>query len=227
MSSDKNEKILDKIKKCLALGGSSNPHEAETALRQARKLMDANKLELGDVHASLAAESRLAIGRRPSAWSLSLGVVCASAFNCEVITSKDYHGAVILVFIGTDSSPELSKYSYDVLLRQLKAARKEYVVSLARCKLSTKRRRGDIFANSWINAVRKIVASFANIDELSQQAIEAYKLAKYPSLVSTVLKTKKITTQDRSAVYAGYDSGENAKLHRPMGRDPIAALTLF
>lgn len=31
---------LEKIKKCLALSQSSNAHEAESELRQARKLMD-------------------------------------------------------------------------------------------------------------------------------------------------------------------------------------------
>lgn len=35
-------KVLDKIRKCLALSTSSNEHEAAAALRQARKLMDAH-----------------------------------------------------------------------------------------------------------------------------------------------------------------------------------------
>ena len=34
-----SEKILDKIKKCLALASSANEHEAAAALRQAQKLM--------------------------------------------------------------------------------------------------------------------------------------------------------------------------------------------
>lgn len=43
-------KALDKIKKCLALSKSSNPHEAAAALRQAQKLMHAHDIterELG------------------------------------------------------------------------------------------------------------------------------------------------------------------------------------
>ena len=34
------ERALEKIKKCLALAESPNPNEAESALRQARKLME-------------------------------------------------------------------------------------------------------------------------------------------------------------------------------------------
>jgi hypothetical protein len=34
-----DDRVLGKIKKCLALSASSNPHEAEVALRQAHALM--------------------------------------------------------------------------------------------------------------------------------------------------------------------------------------------
>ncbi|ENQ7660407.1 DUF2786 domain-containing protein, partial [Pseudomonas aeruginosa] len=45
------DRILDKIKKCLemAKGRGSNPNEAEIALRHAHKLMEAYNLEMGDV----------------------------------------------------------------------------------------------------------------------------------------------------------------------------------
>ncbi|MFC0020178.1 DUF2786 domain-containing protein [Neisseria gonorrhoeae] len=38
------EKVLDKIKKCLALGRSANEHEAAQALRQAQALMEKYKV---------------------------------------------------------------------------------------------------------------------------------------------------------------------------------------
>lgn len=43
------DRILDKIKKCLemAKGKGSNPNEAEIALRQAHKLMETYNLEMG------------------------------------------------------------------------------------------------------------------------------------------------------------------------------------
>ena len=37
-----DDKILDKIKKCLVLASSANEHEAAAALRQAQKLMEAH-----------------------------------------------------------------------------------------------------------------------------------------------------------------------------------------
>lgn len=51
-----NSKILDKIKKCLALAASANEHEAAAALRQAQKLMETHGFTDEDVLASQASE---------------------------------------------------------------------------------------------------------------------------------------------------------------------------
>lgn len=49
---DGKEKIIDKIKKCLALGKSNNAHEAAAALRQAQKLMEKHGLSEEDLEKS-------------------------------------------------------------------------------------------------------------------------------------------------------------------------------
>ena len=51
-----HDKILDKIKKCLALSSSSNEHEAAIALRQAQKLMELHGISDIDVKAAQAQE---------------------------------------------------------------------------------------------------------------------------------------------------------------------------
>lgn len=43
---------IGQIKKCCSLAKSNNPHEAEAAMQQARKLIEKFKLEIGDVHAN-------------------------------------------------------------------------------------------------------------------------------------------------------------------------------
>lgn len=65
-----NEKIIDKIKKCLALSRSANEHEAEAALRQARKLMEAHGVTDLDIEAAEAQERRRKAGAKtkPSNW---------------------------------------------------------------------------------------------------------------------------------------------------------------
>ena len=67
-------RTLDKIKKCLEMAKSktSNPHEAEIALRQAHKLLELYDLEMGDVLASMAGESQVPAGSdgEPPAWRI-------------------------------------------------------------------------------------------------------------------------------------------------------------
>ncbi|HWV46432.1 MAG TPA: DUF2786 domain-containing protein [Nitrospira sp.] len=48
---DDKARILEKIKKCLALGKSSNAHEAAAALRQAQKLMDKHGVSQEEIDA--------------------------------------------------------------------------------------------------------------------------------------------------------------------------------
>lgn len=85
-------KILDKIKKCLALSASSNEHEAEAALRQARKLMEAHGITDLDVQAAEADERRAKSGAKnqPSNWETMLACKIADAFGCRVIFSGGF-----------------------------------------------------------------------------------------------------------------------------------------
>lgn len=53
------EKVLDKIKKCLALSQSANEHEAAQALKQAQALMEKYEVNAVDV----ALRPRNATGR--------------------------------------------------------------------------------------------------------------------------------------------------------------------
>ena len=59
-----HDRALEKIKKCLemAKGKNANANEAEIALRQAHKMMEAYNVEMGDVLASMASESTVLAG---------------------------------------------------------------------------------------------------------------------------------------------------------------------
>lgn len=226
-SKEPNSRILEKIKKCLALSQSSNPNEAEAALRQARKMMEQHNLELSDVEASRASEARVDAGagtRVPPVWMCRLASVCAEVFSCDVVlVGSKYNGREIR-FIGVGSAPTLTTYAYDVLSRQLKKARREYVASQKRCSLPTKRRRGDAFANAWIDAVAYKVTQFAGMNEGTSMAIQAYKARNYPEMAEINVKRRKTEPQDVSAIVAGWEEGQSAQLHKGMGTNaqPLA-----
>ena len=52
------EKVLDKIKKCLALGQSANEHEAAQALKQAQALMEKYEVNAVDIALSRVSEQK-------------------------------------------------------------------------------------------------------------------------------------------------------------------------
>lgn len=213
-----DDRVLEKIKKCLALASSTNSHEAEIAWRQARKLMEANRLDMLDVEASDANTVKRPAGRRPPVWMLSLAQACAKAFNCKIITESSIRGSNV-VFIGIDNSPQFCEYAFIALQAQLQNARKQYVATLSRCKLATKRRRGEVFAENWVTGVLGVVMKFAENDERAEKVIKAYFDKNLPAIPTRELATTKITKKDFTAASAGYAAGQSTKLHKAVSRD--------
>ncbi len=216
-----DEKIIDKIKKCLALAESSNPNEAETALRQARKLMDAHNIHLAEVNAAKAGEFKRDSKFRSDAvplWAGWLSYECGNAFGCDVVQTWGNH-CWQFSFIGVGSAPDLASYAFEILERQLQKARREYVTSLKSCSPKTKRERSEQFARGWIRAVHALVKEFAGCDEETQAAIGKYKAKHYPNLkFARERKTRKSDSSHIAAFEAGQKSGEDARLFRPIGQ---------
>lgn len=179
------ERIIDKIRKCLALASSSNEHEAAAALRQARKLMDMNAIDDQDILAAQACEAktRSTVTKCPPAWESSLASLIGDAFGCRTIfTSAYWSRRATWAFIGCGAAPEIAQYAFSVLLRQVKAARLEHIRSrLQRCKLETKKRRADLFCEGWIRGIRCQVGEFSG-SEHHESAVAAYIATRYPEL---------------------------------------------
>lgn len=215
-------KILDKIKKCLALSASSNEHEAEAALRQARKLMEAHGITDLDVQAAQAEERRAKAGAKssPSKWETMLAVKVGDAFACHVIFSHGWRAGE-WCFIGCGAAPEVAHYAFSVLHRQAKRAREEHIkTKLKRCKAATKTRRADLFSEGWVSSVVGAISAFAG-SEQQTTAIDAFMATHYPSLAT--LKTRnrndgrKLRDHEYDDFAAGHRSGRDAQLNRGVG----------
>ena len=116
--------------------------------------------------------------------------------------------------------------SADARSPQLTRARSAHVAGLKRCKLATKRRRGDAFANAWISAVSEKVSAFAGADEVTAQAVQAYMDCYHPNLERREQRAKKYHARDEKSLSAGYREGRKAELnHGVAGGDRPARLT--
>jgi Protein of unknown function (DUF2786) len=222
------DKALEKALKCLARAeGTDSEHEAETALRQARALMDKYHLDMGDVLAAGVVEHQVMCGTKskPTTWMFRLAGVCAEAFNCRVVGSPYQARGWHFRFYGIGMSSKLACHAYSMLHHQLVKARKAFVAKQTRCKLATKRKRGDLFAQGWIDAVSTKVQQFAGADQTTISALLAYEAKHFAG--ATIHELKRVEARrahDAKASEHGRSAGRQAHLHRGVHQTPLAAL---
>lgn len=129
-----NERLIDKIKKLLALASDPGaaPQEAETAARQAAFLMTKHDLDLGDLEAAqLAAQwdmtSMEAQGCRPGKKNAKevppwIGII---GWGVSVFTrTRASNGPGVVRFKGPREDVELAKWLHEYLLHQAYEASK-------------------------------------------------------------------------------------------------------
>jgi len=182
-------KILDKIKKCLALSTSANEHEAAAALRQAQTLMRLHEIDEGEIQHSKINEANAAASaaRRPASWETLLAGSVAHAFGCVRLFGPAASGKGAWCFIGAGSAPAVATYAFTVLLRSVKSARKTYSdTALRRCARSRKTVRADMFCLAWVMTVNAQVSRFARPTE--EAAISAYLAKTYPEMQELELR---------------------------------------
>lgn len=219
-------KILDKIRKCLALSTSSNEHEAEVALRHARKLMEAHGLTEQDVAAAEAKEIyvKASVKRCPPIWEALLSSQIANAFGCRVFfagSRRQTSGQ--WCFIGCGASPDVAQYAFTVLHRQAKRAREAHIKGhLKRCS-TNKTRRADLFSEGWVRAVAGKITEFCGT-EMQSTAIDAYVAKHYPEVNDLKMnnrnKGRTLGLKEYDDYLAGQQSGKDAQLnHAVSGSD--------
>lgn len=223
------QKVLDKVTKLMALANSpgANTHEAATALRQARALMAQYNIESDELRASQVLEASITTGTRrsPADWLHCLAATCAGAFDCSHLSYYHPLKGYCFKFLGKGIGPELAAYAYSSLILQLQKARREHVAQQKRCQLKTKRRRGQLFAEGWIDAVAYKVREFAgDLDPEIQADITAYLSVYHPELKRFDITPTEAKGHDRSSLHAGFQQGRHAQLHRGVGRSQQPAI---
>ncbi len=230
-----NENIIRKIRKCLALSESSNPHEAAAALRQANALMQANSLSIEQINAVEIGEgeskSRTMARCKPAQWEIYLANVISSAFGCKIIflqkiskfsRGKPLYNAGSFVFIGMSAQAKIAAYTQDVLSNKCKKARatwiKEELEGLSSLPKGKEKATalGDEFSIGWVHQVKQLVYEFSNPEGIDD-AIEKYINNKniFGSHVGRAPKK-----QEKEYIFYAQNQGAKAaqgtSIHRPM-----------
>lgn len=211
--------IIAKIKKCLALAKSNNEHEAAVALRQAQKLMQQHGITDFDVeHADIQEEAtRAGAATKPPRWECALSNRVAEAFSCRVYLRSGMCGH--WVFVGATPAGEIARYAFEVMFRQVKRARKEYIgTKLKRCT-TTRTRRADLFCEGWVIGATALIERFAGNDE-QKARVAAYLEEKHTlhGFAGTNRNAgRKLAERDYGDMEAGHTSGQQAQINRGVG----------
>jgi hypothetical protein len=214
---DAKADLLARIRKCFALGKSSNEHEAAAAMGKARELMDAHGITHEDVALSeISMESvKGNCAQRAPLWEVALCQTVQHALGVSVIIGADGERN----YIGPGAAPTVAVYAFAVLFRKLKAQRAEYTrTRLKRCSLARKRQRADVFCEAWATAVYSQVKKLMPrqpLDERVQQWIER----RYGgALTTTTHRAASTKGRDVSSDYwAGHERGREVELHGAVG----------
>ncbi len=124
------ESIIEKIQKCLALAGSSNPHEAAAAAAKAEELLLKHNIEMaqvekaGSVDAQPYIRSEFPAGGASAefSWRETLMGAVARHSLCKPLIRRRDHG---LILIGKEVNIEAARYLYFYLADQVVRLSKE------------------------------------------------------------------------------------------------------
>lgn len=224
---EKLTKVIERIKKCLALAQSDNPNEAATAMRQAQKLMREHNLTESSLHISKVKENRVKFGngaRRAPEWMNCLASTCALAFDCHVLmTTNRFLNEKEVVYIGIGEAPKMAEYCYEVLARQLVHARNEYCKSLKKQHGYVPRGHSNSFALGWVLAVK------SKLDKMKIEGVTENALVKVSdSIIDDYLKKmfgeipqmkSSKALHESSSLTDGYKEGQKASLYQPVDND--------
>lgn len=213
------ERIMEKIRKCFALGKSSEPHEAAAAIRQAQKLMEAYNISQDEIMGMEVRDERVVTPEPPKRkmplYLTSIVMICCRAFGCEAvfewhITDEGRRRQAVRYF-GKNNAPVMAGYAHEVMWRAMMRSWKLYV----------KDNPYDINPNDrgsfwigWLSGVEQKIIDFAMTDE-EKETIKRKMDKTFGKLEQTdIVKPKEVSTR---AARAGHNAAEDFDIHRPMG----------
>jgi hypothetical protein len=215
------EQAIRKVLACLRLSKSSNPHEAASALRQARALMEKYGLTEADAHGYDIREADSSTGFRGGMVSQSLvvlSIVVADCYRCMAIINREKNhscGKTTIRFYGAGADAQIAAYAFTVLRRQLQGAKGEHTARIR--KRANRDARGEAFAIGWIRAVRSLLPEGDMPAELGLAIDQAIKFRNSELRQTTGKQIGKSGRAKEDDHYAGYAAGKNAHLNTGIG----------
>ena len=223
-----NSAILDKIRKLLRLGQSSNPNEAASAIARAFELAHKYQVDLDGIDASDDEEIEhllLRVGVRLPLERRRILNLVNTFFRVQIVICRPN-----VAFIGRKTDVLIAHYAHDFLLTSIRNGLAEYQRDNRR-KLSKTRRVN--YIQGWIYGVAQKLegAAQAMAVEDSRYAIALVDADPRIQAVSSELYPNTFTRQiapsarrNLSAMMTGFMDGKQVDVHQPLNGPERLAL---
>ena len=233
--SNANQRLIDKIRKLLALGTSSNEHEAAAAVAKAQELMFAYNLSVEDLVERKASE----VGERQTdinllvTWQMRLASAVATSSLCciFVIEQARIIGGLYTmkrdrktVFVGRDYDTEMAEIILSWLIGELNRLSNQYAVQLGGPPAVRKVARRSWLEGAAATVSHRLVSEFEarRTADASSTALVVHRAADLEAYMTKKAfhrskAVKSVRRQDWSAYSQGVSDGHNVAL-RPGGR---------
>lgn len=205
-----------KVRTCLRLAASSNPHEAAAALRQAKALMA--QFGIGHAEAMNVDEADAptrARGAEVPTSILMLATICCRGFGARNVQVQ-MHGRTVFRFFGIDGVATITAYAFTVLRRQMDADRLKHISRIR--KRVNREARGETFALAWVFAIKDLFPAVTLNEAHTALLGEAIRL-RFPDVEQgtggrDLTHGRKVGSKlAESDMLAGYHKGKAARLH--------------
>jgi hypothetical protein len=204
---------LNRIRKCLALSGSSNANEAAIALRQAQKLMNEFSIDMAAIHAPKIGDLNIAAnGKTVTAWEASLAATVAATLGIRVYINRS-RGKQQTCYFGNVDRVALAEYAHESLRRAIIKARKEYVLLQSftgQYNVKELRALGKSFAIGFAMEVKHAVSSLFETPE--EKAANDQWLSERGLIIRPA---RKVRVNSRG-LDDGRAAGDTFKINRPI-----------
>jgi hypothetical protein len=203
---ENREMIKDKIRKLLALGSSSNEHEAASAVGKAEKLMQQYRLSNSDIRFT---QEKIEVERQRAVpeWENQLLSACCYPHNCYVVLTESGEA----VITGRHQNVDVSKLMFAYL--------KETVIRLAKNKTGSEAEQfktaASFFLSMKIYAMGQKTAWMERPNEYT--AAEKYAASLMGKELAVIPEKKKGVEVDRDVLESAGDAAAGISLNRQTG----------
>lgn len=214
------DKVIDKIKKCMALGQSSNANEAAAALRQAQKMMATHGLTEDDIEGSSygdeAVEVPIQVNKRPPIHLSAFVSLMMKAFQVRAVFESNIRvsdASYRIRYFGPAHRVAMAGYAHAVIFRGMEAAWKRALDENPRWKGVRGARLS--FMVGWLEEIS------GKVDDIGWPAGEEERsdryMAKFYGKELTVSESRKYSTYNMVKA-KGRAAASDFEINRPMSQ---------